>query len=127
MEKKFVREFESIVTANGAKQSTLTEFRHRFIVTEGMFGCDGTICDLPTIIELKKKFNMLIVVDETHSFASTGPFGITDYYKEKDPKLDGDELMEQLDVVVGSFENGGTAAIGGFAVGKRWLLRDMRL
>ena len=36
------------------------------IVTEGLFSMDGNIPDLPRIIELKKKYDCMLLVDEAH-------------------------------------------------------------
>ena len=36
----------------------------RCIVTEGLFSMDGNIPDLPRIIELKKKYDCMLLVDE---------------------------------------------------------------
>ena len=42
------------------------------IVTEGLFSMDGNIPDLPRIIELKKKYDCMLLVDEAHSFGVLG-------------------------------------------------------
>ena len=45
------------------------------IVTEGLFSMDGNIPDLPRIIELKKKYDCMLLVDEAHSFGVLGATG----------------------------------------------------
>ena len=48
------------------------EHKYAVIVTEGLFSMDGNIPDLPRIIELKKKYNCMLLVDEAHSLGEIG-------------------------------------------------------
>lgn len=59
-----------------------TDARRTFIIVEGIYSMDGDICPLPEIIELKKKYNAFLLVDEAHSFGNMGPLGrgINDYF-----------------------------------------------
>ncbi len=52
-----------------------SEFKRAIIVTEGLFSMDGNIPDLPRIIELKKKYNCMLLVDEAHSLGTLGSTG----------------------------------------------------
>ena len=49
--------------------------KHALIITEGLFSMDGNIPDLPRIIELKKKYDCMLLVDEAHSFGVLGKTG----------------------------------------------------
>ena len=49
--------------------------KHAIIVTEGLFSMDGNIPDLPRLIELKKKHNAMLLVDEAHSLGTLGKTG----------------------------------------------------
>lgn len=51
------------------------EHKHAIIVTEGLFSMDGNIPDLPRIVELKKKYNCMLLVDEAHSLGVLGKTG----------------------------------------------------
>ncbi len=51
------------------------EHRRAVIVTEGLFSMDGNIPDLPRIIELKKRYNCMLLVDEAHSLGTLGATG----------------------------------------------------
>lgn len=49
--------------------------KHAIIVTEGLFSMDGNIPDLPRLIELKKKYKCMLMVDEAHSLGVLGKTG----------------------------------------------------
>ncbi len=49
--------------------------RRCVIVTEGLFSMDGNIPDLPRLIQLKKEFDCMLMVDEAHSFGTIGEHG----------------------------------------------------
>jgi 7-keto-8-aminopelargonate synthetase-like enzyme len=49
--------------------------RRTLIVIEGVYSMDGDICPLPDIVELKKKHNAFLMVDEAHSFGVLGATG----------------------------------------------------
>lgn len=51
------------------------EHKHAIIVTEGLFSMDGNIPDLPRLIELKKKYDCMLMVDEAHSLGVLGQTG----------------------------------------------------
>lgn len=51
------------------------EHKHAIIVTEGLFSMDGNIPDLPRLIELKKKYQCMLMVDEAHSLGVLGKTG----------------------------------------------------
>jgi 7-keto-8-aminopelargonate synthetase-like enzyme len=58
------------------------DYKRAIIVTEGLFSMDGNIPDLPKLIELKKKYDCLLMVDEAHSLGVLGATGrgIREYY-----------------------------------------------
>jgi 8-amino-7-oxononanoate synthase len=62
-----------------ALDALLSELRHRFrrvlIAVEGVYSMDGDYPDLPRFVELKKKHQALILVDEAHSLGTMGPTG----------------------------------------------------
>ncbi len=51
------------------------EYKRAIIVTEGLFSMDGNIPDLPRIIELKKQYDCMLLVDEAHSLGVLGKTG----------------------------------------------------
>ncbi|MDE5831993.1 MAG: aminotransferase class I/II-fold pyridoxal phosphate-dependent enzyme, partial [Desulfovibrio sp.] len=56
--------------------------KHAVIVTEGLFSMDGNIPDLPRLIELKNKYDALLMVDEAHSLGTLGKTGrgVSEYF-----------------------------------------------
>ncbi|MBQ9589587.1 MAG: aminotransferase class I/II-fold pyridoxal phosphate-dependent enzyme [Butyrivibrio sp.] len=57
-------------------------YRRVLIVVEGVYSMDGDICKLPQLIELKKKYGALLMVDEAHSLGTIGDCGrgVGSYY-----------------------------------------------
>ncbi|CAK7002287.1 MAG: 4-hydroxy-2,2'-bipyrrole-5-methanol synthase PigH [Desulfovibrio sp.] len=51
------------------------EHKRAIIVTEGLFSMDGNIPDLPRIIQLKKQYDCMLLVDEAHSLGVLGATG----------------------------------------------------
>ncbi|WP_433733210.1 type I polyketide synthase [Nocardia sp. CA-129566] len=57
----------------------LTEIRHQYrrvlILIEGIYSQDGDIPDLPAIIEIKRRHQALLMIDEAHSIGVLGAHG----------------------------------------------------
>jgi 8-amino-7-oxononanoate synthase len=49
--------------------------RRTLIIVEGIYSMDGDLCSLPEILELKKKYDACLMVDEAHSFGVLGAKG----------------------------------------------------
>jgi 8-amino-7-oxononanoate synthase len=62
-----------------ALDQTLAEIRRRYrrvlIVIEGLYGMDGDFPDLPMFIEVKRRHQALLMIDEAHSFGVMGARG----------------------------------------------------
>ena len=66
-----------------------------FVVTESLFSMDGDEADLASLIELKNRYEALLVVDEAHAFGVLGPQGAGVAAR--------DGLSDQVDIAVGTF------------------------
>lgn len=78
------------------------------VAVEGLYSMEGTMCNLPAIVELKRKYKFNLFVDEAHSIGALGPRGrgVCDYFGV-DP-ADVDVLMGTLTKSFGA--NGGYIA-----------------
>jgi serine palmitoyltransferase len=52
------------------------------VAVEGLYSMEGTMCNLPKLIELRKKYKFYLFVDEAHSIGAIGPNGggVCDYF-----------------------------------------------
>lgn len=77
----------------------------KLIVVDGVFSMEGDLCKLPDIVELKKKYNCSIMVDEAHGLGVFGRQGrgVCDYFG----------LSDEVDLIMGTFSKS-LASIGGF-------------
>ena len=51
--------------------------RHRlFLLVEGVYACDGSLADLPTLLRLRDTYGCYLIVDETLSFGAP-PLSVT--------------------------------------------------
>ena len=90
-----------------------------FIAVEGIYSMEGTICKLPEIIELKKKYRAYLYLDEAHSVGAMGPRGrgIVDFFGCN---------PEDVDILMGTFTKSFGAA-GGYIAGRRDMINYLRL
>ena len=70
-------------------------FRNALIVSESVFSMDGDIADIKKLVELKKKYNCLLMIDEAHAF---GVFG--DNLTGVCEKLN---LLNEIDIITVTF------------------------
>ncbi|MEU3915314.1 aminotransferase class I/II-fold pyridoxal phosphate-dependent enzyme [Streptomyces sp. NPDC029721] len=64
-----VRQLEHLLRLNRSR------FRRVLIAVEGAYSMDGDLVDLPAVIELKKRYGALLMVDEAHSIGTVGERG----------------------------------------------------
>lgn len=55
-------------------------YENAIIVSESVFSMDGDIADLLKLVELKEKYNCILILDEAHAF---GVLGKTDLELQK--------------------------------------------
>lgn len=78
------------------------------VAVEGLYSMEGTMCDLPGILDLKKKYKFFLFVDEAHSIGALGPRGrgVCDFFGVDPTEVD--ILMGTLTKSFGA--NGGYVA-----------------
>lgn len=93
----------------------------KLIVVDGVFSMEGDLCKLPEIIELKKKYNATVMVDEAHGIGVFGRQGrgVCDHFG----------LTKEVDLIMGTFSKS-LASIGGFIAADstiiNWLRHNVR-
>ena len=88
-------------------------FENAIIVTESVFSMDGDIANLSKIVELKEKYNCILMVDEAHAFGVLGAKGLGDCEQLN--------LIEKVDLIVGTFGKA-IGSMGAFVVGNKTLI-----
>lgn len=94
------------------------DLRSRIIVTDGSFSMDGTIAQLDKIVELAKKYDAAIMVDDSHSTGFIGKTGRgTHEYRG---------VMGKIDIITGTLGKALGGANGGFTSGKKEIVEMLR-
>lgn len=88
-------------------------FKQAVIVSESVFSMDGDIADLQKLVELKEKFNCILIVDEAHAFGVFGQNGLG-----VNETL---QVTDKIDIIVGTFGKA-IGSMGAFATGKKVLI-----
>ncbi len=88
-------------------------YKNAIIITESVFSMDGDIADLKTIIELKKKYNCILIIDEAHAFGVFGEKGLGIAEKLN--------VIDDIDLLVGTFGKA-AGSMGAFVTGKKVLI-----
>ncbi|KID78354.1 Serine palmitoyltransferase 2 [Metarhizium brunneum] len=88
------------------------------VVVEGLYSMEGTMCDLPGILALKKKYKFYLFVDEAHSIGALGPRGrgVCDYF--------GIEPSE-VDILMGTLTKS-FGANGGYIAAEKHIIDKLR-
>ncbi|TEB32611.1 serine palmitoyltransferase 2 [Coprinellus micaceus] len=89
------------------------------LIVEGLYSMEGTLVNLPKVIELKKKYKFYLFVDEAHSVGAMGPQGrgVANYFGI-DPR--------SIDILMGTFTKSFGAA-GGYIAGSKTIIDHLRV
>lgn len=90
----------------------------KLIVVDGVFSMEGDLCKLPEIVELKHKYdNVVIMVDEAHGIGVFGRQGrgVCDHFN----------LTGEVDIIMGTFSKS-LASIGGFVAADKVIINYLR-
>ncbi len=77
----------------------------KIIVTDGVFSMEGDIAKLPTIVELAKRYNCVVMVDDAHGLGVLG--------KKGKGTCNHFNLTDDVELIMGTFSKS-LASIGGF-------------
>lgn len=92
--------------------------RVRLIATDGVFSMDGTIANLPAIIELAKKYDALTMIDDCHAtgFVGKNGKGTPEYH----------DVLGQIDIITGTLGKALGGASGGYTSGRKEVVAWLR-
>lgn len=89
------------------------------LVVEGLYSMEGTMCNLPKLVELRRKYKFHLFVDEAHSIGAIGPNGrgVCDYFS-----ID----SKEVDVLMGTFTKS-FGATGGYICADKQIVDHLRV
>lgn len=94
------------------------EQRFRILVTDGVFSMDGNVAPLDKILSLARKYNAIVMVDESHSAGVVGKTGrgVTELFSARG----------HVEIITGTLGKAFGGAIGGFTTGKKEIIDMLR-
>lgn len=83
------------------------------LITEGVYGMTGALGNLDEIVQLKKKYQFRILIDDAHGFGVMGPTGrgTSEHFG----------VMDEIDLYIGAYAKS-MAVIGGFVAGPKYVI-----
>lgn len=129
------RDHASIIDGRRLSQAKALKFKHndmadlerllkqcdpeaiKLIVVDGVYSMEGDLAPLPKMVELKKKYNASIMVDEAHGLGVFGKngCGVCDHFG----------VTEDIDLIMGTFSKS-LASIGGFIAADSVVINYLR-
>ncbi|KAH7049354.1 serine palmitoyltransferas-like protein 2 [Macrophomina phaseolina] len=106
------------VIANGQPR-THRPWKKILIAVEGLYSMEGTICNLPALLALKRKYKFHLFIDEAHSVGALGPNGrgVCDYFGV-DPA--------EVDILMGTLTKS-FGANGGYVAADKAIIDKLRV
>ncbi|WP_299159572.1 aminotransferase class I/II-fold pyridoxal phosphate-dependent enzyme [Accumulibacter sp.] len=94
------------------------QFQRVLVVVEGVYGMDGDIPDLPAIIDIKRRHQAFLMVDEAHSLGVLGETGrgLREHYGV---------AGRNVDIWMGTLSKA-LAGCGGYIAGERALVEHLK-
>ncbi len=89
-------------------------YNNAIIITESVFSMDGDIANLKKIVELKKKYNCILIVDEAHAFGVFGKKGLG--------VCEDLNIIKDVDLIIGTFGKA-IGSMGAFVTGSEILIK----
>ena len=89
----------------------------KLVIADSVFSMDGDIIDLPRIVELSKKYNAWLMIDEAHSVGVLGKTGtgIEEHFG----------MGDVIDIKMGTLSKT-IPSVGGYVAGKKELIEFLR-
>jgi glycine C-acetyltransferase len=98
-------------------ESKLKQYREkptRWVVTDGVFSMEGAVAKLPQIVELCKRYDAMLILDDSHGHGvlGSGGRGTAEHFN----------LLGQIDIITGTLGKALGGAAGGFVAGKQHVI-----
>ncbi len=92
--------------------------RFRVIVTDAVFSMDGNVAPMDKILELARKYDSMVMIDECHSAGVVGKTGrgVTELFN----------CRGEVDIITGTLGKAFGGGIGGFTTGKKEIIEMLR-
>ncbi len=100
-----------------AKIKTIPDDKAKIIIVDGVFSMEGDMANLPGIVELAKKYDSRVMVDDAHGVGVMGENGkgTCEHFG----------LMDEVDLIMTTFSKS-FASLGGFVVGKSKIVQYIK-
>ena len=88
-------------------------YKKAIIISESVFSMDGDIADIKKLVELKRKYNCLLMIDEAHAFGIFGNnlAGISDQ----------ENLLDDVDIITATLGKS-LAGMGAFCISNKTII-----
>jgi len=89
----------------------------KLVVADAVFSMDGDVIDFPRMVELCKKYNAWLMIDEAHSLGMLGKTGrgIEEHF----------DMWDSIDIKMGTLSKT-IPSVGGYVAGKKDLIQYLR-
>jgi glycine C-acetyltransferase len=95
-----------------------SDYRFKIIATDGVFSMEGDIAPLAELVELARKYNVMLFVDDSHAIGVCGEYG------RGTPEETG--VFGKIDVLTGTLGKAIGGAAGGYISGRKELIAYLR-
>jgi 8-amino-7-oxononanoate synthase len=128
------RNHASLVDGAVVSRATLARYKHnnmesleevlkkyvdkpKLVVTDSLFSMEGTIVNLPRIVQLAKQYHARLMLDESHAIGVIGSNGrgVAEHFN----------LTDSVDVIMGTFSKS-LASVGGFVAGDKKIVDTLK-
>lgn len=101
-----------------AKLKEAQKARFKVIATDGVFSMDGTIANLPAIVDLAEKYQALVMIDDSHAvgFMGENGRGTHEYHR----------VMGKIDFMTGTLGKALGGASGGYISARKEVISWLR-
>jgi glycine C-acetyltransferase len=91
------------------KLAAARDRRTRMVISDGIFSMEGSICDLPGLLEVCRRHDALLVLDDSHATGVLGERGrgTAEHYG----------MLDQVDIITSTLGKALGGAAGGFVAG----------